>query len=73
MIRIDARILVSTFNLEPWNESWTVETAKKDLGWALHTAGLMGFECHHRDFGICGGLPRTERYPRGLSKGGHIP
>jgi hypothetical protein len=36
MIRIDARILVSTlvstFNLEPWNESWTVETAKKDLG-----------------------------------------
>jgi hypothetical protein len=28
-----ARLLVATFNAEPWNDEWTLDTAKKELTW----------------------------------------
>lgn len=44
-----ASILVSAFNREPWNEHWSIETAKKDLFWTLNTAGFMGFVCKRQE------------------------
>lgn len=40
-----ARVLISAFNDEPWNEHWTLETAKKELFWTLHAPGFLGFAC----------------------------
>jgi hypothetical protein len=37
-----ARLLVSTFNAEPWNQRWTLETAQKKLAWTLGVPGFMG-------------------------------
>ena len=30
-----AHLYVSTFNAEPWNQRWTLETANKKLAWTL--------------------------------------
>ena len=38
-----AHLLVSAFNSEPWNESWTLETAKEELRWTLDVPGYEGF------------------------------
>jgi aminoglycoside 6'-N-acetyltransferase I len=35
-----ARLLVSAFNAEPWNDAWTLETAGRELAW---TTGVPGF------------------------------
>jgi hypothetical protein len=37
-----ARLLVSTFNAEPWNQRWTLETAQKKLAWTLGVPGFIG-------------------------------
>jgi aminoglycoside 6'-N-acetyltransferase I len=38
-----ANLLVFAFNREPWNESWTFETAKEELRWTLSVPGYEGF------------------------------
>lgn len=38
-----ARLLVSAFNAEPWNEKWTLETARKDILQTLGVPGYLGF------------------------------
>ncbi len=38
-----ARLFVSTFNAQPWNQSWTLETAQKKLAWTLGVPGFLGW------------------------------
>lgn len=38
-----ARLLVSAFNGEPWNEKWTLETARKDILQTLGVPDYLGF------------------------------
>ena len=38
-----AEVLVSAFKAEPWNENWTLETARKELRWTIDTPGFLGF------------------------------
>ena len=35
-------LYVSTFNAEPWNQRWTLETAQKKLAWTLGVPGFLG-------------------------------
>jgi aminoglycoside 6'-N-acetyltransferase I len=37
-----ARLLVSAFNAEPWNDEWTFETAKRELTWTMGVPGFAG-------------------------------
>jgi len=37
-----ARLLVATFNAEPWNDEWTLDTAKKELTWTMGVPGFVG-------------------------------
>jgi aminoglycoside 6'-N-acetyltransferase I len=37
-----AYLLVSTFNAEPWNSNWTLDTAKKELMWTTGVPGFVG-------------------------------
>jgi len=37
-----ARLLVSTFNAEPWNDEWTLGTAKQELTWTAEVPGFVG-------------------------------
>ena len=38
-----ARLFVSTFNAEPWNGRWTLETARKKLAWTFGVPGFSGW------------------------------
>ena len=38
-----AHLLVVTFNAEPWNDSYTSDTARKQLAWHLSVPGCAGF------------------------------
>jgi ribosomal protein S18 acetylase RimI-like enzyme len=38
-----AKLLVATFNAEPWNDSWSLDTARKELTWAMGVPGFVGF------------------------------
>jgi hypothetical protein len=38
-----ARLLVSTFNAEPWNDQWTLDTAKQELTCIMGVPGFVGF------------------------------
>ena len=38
-----AHLLVLAFNREPWNESWTLETAREELRWTMSVPGYKGF------------------------------
>ena len=38
-----ARLYVSTFNAEPWNQRWTLETAHKKLAWTMGVPGFSGW------------------------------
>lgn len=38
-----AGVLAAAFNAEPWNEGWTLETARKDMISTLGTPGFLGF------------------------------
>ena len=37
-----AHLIVSTFNAEPWKDSWTLDRAKKSLTWTLQMPGFVG-------------------------------
>ena len=37
-----ARLLVTTFNAEPWNDSYTHDTARKQLAWHPEVPGCLG-------------------------------
>jgi hypothetical protein len=37
-----AHLLVSTYNAEPWNDQWTLDTAKKDLTWVMEVPESWG-------------------------------
>jgi aminoglycoside 6'-N-acetyltransferase I len=37
-----AHLLVSTFNAEPWNDQWTLDTAKQELTWTTKVPGFVG-------------------------------
>jgi aminoglycoside 6'-N-acetyltransferase I len=37
-----ARLLVYAFNAEPWNDAWTLETARQELAWTMGVPGFAG-------------------------------
>lgn len=37
-----AHLLVATFNAEPWNDNWTLDTAKKEIAWTMGVPGFVG-------------------------------
>jgi ribosomal protein S18 acetylase RimI-like enzyme len=37
-----AHLFMTAFNAEPWNDSYTMETAKKQLAWHLRVPGCLG-------------------------------
>jgi aminoglycoside 6'-N-acetyltransferase I len=37
-----ARLLVATFNAEPWNGTWTLDTAKKEITRTTEVPGFVG-------------------------------
>lgn len=37
-----ATLLVATFNAEPWNDEWTLDTAKRELTWTMGVPGFVG-------------------------------
>jgi aminoglycoside 6'-N-acetyltransferase I len=37
-----ARLLVSAFNAEPWNDAWSLETARQELVWTMGVPGFAG-------------------------------
>jgi aminoglycoside 6'-N-acetyltransferase I len=37
-----ARLLVSAFNAEPWNDAWTLEAARQELAWTMGVPGFAG-------------------------------
>ena len=38
-----AHLYVSTFNAQPWNQRWTLETAHKKLAWTMGVPGFLGW------------------------------
>ena len=37
-----ANLLVATFNAEPWNDDWTLDTAKQEIRWTMRVPGFLG-------------------------------
>jgi hypothetical protein len=37
-----AHLLMVAFNAEPWNDNYTLDTAKKQLAWTLRVPGCVG-------------------------------
>ena len=37
-----AHLLVATFNAEPWNDNWTLDTAKQEIAWTMKVPGFVG-------------------------------
>ena len=37
-----AHLFMTAFNAEPWNDSYTLDTAKKQLAWHLEVPGCVG-------------------------------
>ena len=50
-----ASLYVDTFNSEPWNEKWTINTATKRLCQMINTEDSFGL-CAYQDGGICGAI-----------------
>ncbi|MGG0792184.1 GNAT family N-acetyltransferase [Peribacillus simplex] len=50
-------LYMKVFNREPWNESWTYETAKERLSDLLHTPKFLGFlfQVDHNSVGFVAG------------------
>ena len=38
-----AHLFMTAFNAEPWNDSYTLDTARKQLAWTLEVPGCVGF------------------------------
>ena len=43
------KLYIKVFNSEPWNETWTYETAKERLTDLLHTPKFLGFLFYDND------------------------
>ena len=50
-----AELYVETFNSEPWNDEWTVYTAKKRLHQMINTEDLFGL-CAYQEGDMCGAI-----------------
>jgi aminoglycoside 6'-N-acetyltransferase I len=37
-----ASLLVATFNAEPWNNNWTLDSAKQEIRWTMEVPGFVG-------------------------------
>jgi hypothetical protein len=37
-----ASLLVATFNAKPWNDEWTLDTAKQEITWTTNVPGFVG-------------------------------
>lgn len=48
-----ASLYVDTFNSEPWNDKWTINTATKRLCQMINTEDSFGL-CAYQDGVICG-------------------
>ena len=42
-----AHLFISTFNAEPRNENWTLQTAKKKFAWTIGVPGFVAFVSLH--------------------------
>lgn len=50
-----ASLYVETFNSEPWNDEWTISTAKKRLQQMINTEDSYGL-CAYEDGDLCGAI-----------------
>lgn len=50
-----AMLYMDTFNSEPWNEKWTLDTATKRLHQMLKTEDFYGL-CAYKDDDLCGAI-----------------
>ena len=50
-----AELYVETFNSEPWNDEWTVCTAKKRLHQMINTEDSFGL-CAYQEGNMCGAI-----------------
>lgn len=48
-----AELYVETFNAEPWNDKWTIETAQKRLYQMINTQDFIGISVYEDD-ALCG-------------------
>ena len=48
-----AMLYVETFNSEPWNDKWTIDTAKKRLHQMINTEDFLGLSAY-KDGLLCG-------------------
>lgn len=48
-----ATLYIETFNSEPWNDNWTMDTAKKRLHQMINTEDFYGL-CAYKDDLLCG-------------------
>lgn len=48
-----ATLYIETFNSEPWNDNWTMDTAKKRLYQMINTEDFYGL-CAYKDDLLCG-------------------
>lgn len=62
-----AEIFVETFNSDPWNESWTIETAKKRLHQMINVEDFRGILARKNNI-LCGMiLGSKEQYYDGIT------
>ncbi len=78
-----AHLFMTAFNAEPWNDKYTLDTAKKQLAWHLKVPGCVGlvsvsaaissllggvfFLLAHAVF-LASYVGTRKRYPQGLSR-----
>ena len=60
-----ARIYPSAYNAEPWNDSWTVETAKALLTCYYNTPGFEGWIARQNNIILGGTIGNVEPYYTG--------
>lgn len=61
-----ALLYVETFNAEPWNDKWTIDTAKKRLHQMINTEDFYGL-CAYREDILCGViLGNMEQFYNGI-------
>src|SRR3712207_3497562 len=55
---------MTAFNAEPWNDEYTLDTAKKQLAWHLEVPGCVGLVSHQGwDCGVRYRVPGANRCP----------
>ena len=70
-----ARVLISAFNEQPWNERWTPQTARAELLCTMSTPGFLGFASFDGEVGrFAAGYPGGHRHgPRMVAGKGDAP